>query len=74
MAQAYIADITPPEDRSRRMGLIGMAFGGWLSGFIFDATGSYRAAFVNGVAWNLLNLGLCYTLARRKGGPRLAVA
>jgi len=27
VAQAYIADITPPEDRSRRMGLIGMAFG-----------------------------------------------
>jgi DHA1 family tetracycline resistance protein-like MFS transporter len=32
VAQAYIADITPPEDRSRRMGLIGMAFG---LGFIF---------------------------------------
>jgi MFS family permease len=27
VAQAYIADITPPEDRSKRMGLIGMAFG-----------------------------------------------
>src|SRR4051795_2407528 len=26
-AQAYIADITPPEQRSKRMGLIGMAFG-----------------------------------------------
>ncbi len=32
VAQAYIADITPPEQRSRRMGLIGMAFG---LGFIF---------------------------------------
>ena len=32
MAQAYIADITPPENRSKRMGLIGMAFG---LGFIF---------------------------------------
>jgi len=32
VAQAYIADITPAEDRSRRMGLIGMAFG---LGFIF---------------------------------------
>ena len=32
VAQAYIADITPPSDRSRRMGLIGMAFG---LGFIF---------------------------------------
>jgi MFS transporter, DHA1 family, tetracycline resistance protein len=26
-ASAYIADITPPEDRSKRMGLIGAAFG-----------------------------------------------
>src|SRR5690606_13524248 len=32
VAQAYIADITPPEHRSKRMGLIGMAFG---LGFIF---------------------------------------
>lgn len=32
VAQAYIADITPPADRSKRMGLIGMAFG---LGFIF---------------------------------------
>jgi multidrug resistance protein len=27
VAQAYIADITPPQDRSKKMGLIGMAFG-----------------------------------------------
>ena len=32
VAQAYIADITPPEDRSKRMALIGVAFG---LGFIF---------------------------------------
>ncbi len=32
VAQAYIADITPMEQRSKRMGLIGMAFG---LGFIF---------------------------------------
>jgi MFS family permease len=32
VAQAYIADITQPENRSKRMGLIGMAFG---LGFIF---------------------------------------
>ena len=32
VAQAYIADITPPENRSKRMGLVGMAFG---LGFIF---------------------------------------
>jgi MFS transporter, DHA1 family, tetracycline resistance protein len=32
VAQAYIADITPPEHRSKSMGLIGMAFG---LGFVF---------------------------------------
>jgi DHA1 family tetracycline resistance protein-like MFS transporter len=32
VAQAYIADITPPESRSKGMGLVGMAFG---LGFIF---------------------------------------
>jgi cyanate permease len=36
--------------------LVGMAIGGWLSGKIFDLTGSYHAAFMNGIAWNLLNL------------------
>lgn len=38
--------------------LLGMALGGWLSGWIFDITGSYKAAFVNGLAWNLLNLSI----------------
>ena len=38
--------------------LLGMALGGWMSGQAFDLTGSYRAAFVNGVLWNLLNLSI----------------
>ena len=38
--------------------VVGMAIGGWLSGAIFDLTGSYQAAFLNGIAWNLLNLGI----------------
>jgi MFS family permease len=47
--------------------LFGMALGGWMSGAIFDASGSYRAAFVNGIAWNLLNVGIVlYLLARAK--------
>ncbi|WP_353094857.1 MFS transporter [Methylibium sp.] len=36
--------------------LLGMALGGWMSGAIFDLTGSYDAAFLNGLAWNGLNL------------------
>jgi MFS family permease len=44
--------------------LFGMALGGWMSGAIFDATGSYRAAFVNGIAWNLLNVSIASWLLR----------
>ena len=51
----------PPEEAGARVGivlmatLIGMALGGWMSGAIFDLTGSYRAAFANGIAWNVGN-------------------
>jgi MFS family permease len=50
--------------------LFGMALGGWISGKIFDLTGSYDAAFANGLAWNLLNLCIALWLWRRVGrGP-----
>jgi len=53
--------------------LFGMAVGGWMSGAIFDLTGSYRAAFVNGIAWNVLNVSIAVWLLRRPGlRPRLA--
>jgi MFS family permease len=45
--------------------LLGMALGGWMSGKIFDLTGSYHAAFINGTAWNLLNLAIVLVLLRR---------
>jgi MFS family permease len=45
--------------------LVGMALGGWISGVIFDFTGSYRAAFVNGIAFNLFNLTIAFWLLRR---------
>jgi MFS family permease len=45
--------------------LFGMALGGWVSGAIFDVTGSYHAAFVNGIAWNLLNLTIAFWLLHR---------
>jgi len=38
--------------------VIGMALGGWMSGAIYDLTGSYQAAFLNGIAWNLLNMAI----------------
>jgi hypothetical protein len=42
--------------------LFGMALGGWMSGKVFDLTGSYQAAFINGIAWNLLNLAIALML------------
>src|SRR5439155_9664803 len=45
--------------------LFGMALGGWMSGAIFDLTGSYKAAFINGILWNLMNLSIALWLWRR---------
>ena len=45
--------------------MLGMALGGWMSGKVFDITGSYHAAFINGIAWNLLNFGIVVFLLRR---------
>jgi len=42
--------------------VIGMAIGGWMTGLIFDWTGSYSAAFLNGIAWNLLNMAIAFWL------------
>ncbi len=61
----------PPEQAGARVGmvltatLVGMALGGWISGLIFDLTGSYRAAFLNGIAWNALNVMIVLTLIVR---------
>ena len=54
----------PAQEAGTRVGalvmatLFGMALGGWMSGWVFDLTGSYRAAFLNGIGWNLLNLSI----------------
>jgi len=44
--------------------VLGMALGGWMSGKIFDVTGSYQMAFFNGIAWNVLNLSIAIWLLR----------
>ncbi|HEV7266316.1 MAG TPA: MFS transporter [Falsiroseomonas sp.] len=55
--------------------LVGMALGGWLSGLVFDLTGSYLAAFLNGIAWNAANVAIIATLLiRARGRMRLAAA
>jgi MFS family permease len=61
----------PASEAGTRVGAIimctmfGMALGGWMSGKIFDLTGSYHAAFLHGVGWNLLNLTIAFVLLRK---------
>jgi len=63
-----VRDYFPAREAGARISLVmmatvvGMALGGWLSGAIFDLTGSYRAAFLNGIAWNLLNMSIAFWL------------
>jgi MFS family permease len=66
-----------PKEAGTRLGIVlmatlfGMALGGWMSGALFDLTGSYHAAFVNGLVWNLLNLSIAlWLLMRAAGGAR----
>jgi MFS family permease len=69
-----IREYFPPQEAGTRFGIvlmatiIGMAVGGWMSGAIYDVTGSYQAAFVNGIAWNVLNLAIALWLLRRPRG------
>jgi MFS family permease len=64
MYAVIVREYFPPQEAGVRVGIvifstiIGMAFGGWISGAIFDYTGSYHAAFANGLAWNLLNVAI----------------
>ena len=63
-----IREYFPARDAGARLSLVlmttivGMAAGGWISGEIYDLTGSYRAAFLNGIAWNLVNLAIAFWL------------
>ena len=69
----------PPAEAGARVGtvlmftLFGMALGGWMSGKVFDLTGSYHAAFLNGIAWNLLNLSIASLLLFRTRPGRQVV-
>jgi MFS family permease len=66
-----VREYFPPQQAGARVGLvlmatlIGMAGGGWLSGVIFDLTGSYQAAFLNGLAFNLMNVSIVSFLLLR---------
>ena len=70
-----VREFYPPQQAGVRVSTVlmstvfGMALGGWMSGVIFDLTGSYQAAFLNGILWNLLNLAIAVGLLRRPGRP-----
>jgi MFS family permease len=74
-----VREYFPAQEAGARLGavlmatLFGMALGGWMSGAIFDLTGSYDAAFVNGLLWNLLNVAVAAWLLRQ-GRTRLVPA
>jgi MFS family permease len=74
-----VREYFPAKEAGARIGIIlmmslfGMALGGWMSGYIFDLTGSYRAAFFNGLGWNAVNGAIVlWMLFRRR--PRIAFA
>jgi MFS family permease len=74
-----VREAMPASEAATRVGIVifasvfGMSFGGWISGAIFDATGSYGAAFANGLAWNALNIAVMLLLLMR-ARQRLAMA
>jgi MFS family permease len=74
-----VREAMPASQAATRVGIVilgtilGMSLGGWISGVIFDATGSYAVAFLNGLAWNALNVIIITTLILR-ARRRLAFA
>jgi MFS family permease len=69
-----VRESMPAREAATRVGIVilasvvGMSLGGWISGVIFDATGSYAAAFLNGMAWNAVNVVIVIALLLRARG------
>lgn len=81
-----VREYLPAKEAGARVGfvimmtIVGMGLGGWSSGLIYDATGSYGLAFLAGIAWNGLNIAIMVLilLASRRsdggGAQRVAAA
>jgi len=75
-----VREYFPAREAGQRIGtvitasILGMALGGWMTGAIFDWTGSYQQAFLNGIVWNLLNLAVALWLLLPPRRRRLAAA
>jgi MFS family permease len=73
MYPVIVREYFPPQQAGARVGLVlmatltGMALGAWMSGALFDLTGSYQAAFLNGLLWNLVNVLIMAWLLLRPG-------
>jgi MFS family permease len=73
MYAILVREYFAPQEAGTRLGVVllatlgGMALGGWMSGLIFDLTGSYQAAFLNGLGWNLVNVSIVTWLLYRPG-------
>ena len=73
MYAIIVREYFAPQEAGTRLGVVllatlgGMALGGWMSGLIFDLTGSYQAAFLNGLGWNLVNVSIVVWLLLRPG-------
>ncbi|MCB1456532.1 MAG: MFS transporter [Nitratireductor sp.] len=70
-----VREYLPAREAGQRVGIVvtatvvGMALGGWMSGWIYDLTGSYAAAFPNGIAWNLMNIAVMLIVLMRTRNP-----
>lgn len=66
-----VREYMPSAEAGRRVGfvmmmtILGMALGGWMTGWIYDVTGSYQMAFINGIVWNFLNIGIMVVILMR---------
>ncbi len=67
-----VREYFPAREAASRVGLtvsstvLGMALGGWMGGKLFDITGSYQGAFINGIGWNVLNAAIAWWLLSRQ--------
>ncbi|WP_170769514.1 CynX/NimT family MFS transporter [Ruegeria lacuscaerulensis] len=74
-----VREYMPPQEAGARVGFVmmmtimGMALGGWMSGWIYDVTGNYQLAFINGILWNGLNIAILLMLLKRSRPRRQEV-
>jgi len=67
-----VRELFPPAEAAWRIPTLllcsgsGMATGGWIAGLLYDQFGFYGPAFAAGIAANLLNFAIVFTLVARQ--------